>query len=165
MNRKIIIISSIVVAIMAATIISYYQKLQPAVIILKHNPPLQTSTPVAKQTVVLTKNAMDALIKKAADQQYLQDVLTSGPKLPLKQHNIHALPLPVKNTVLPLRKFTAQTAAINQHCSYKNQSYSIGEIVQTDKGWIRCTPSVVIDRNTSSQYGKAVWILKDNLLN
>lgn len=139
------------------------------------NQPAATKNDNTQQKVVLTKAALDSLVKKAANQQYLQDVLTSGPTLPSPKHKKQLLPLQhqanqqISPPVAPLQPtttgLTAKDASDQQHCSYNGQLYSIGEIVQIDKGWVRCTPSVVIHADGSSQYGAAVWTLRDNLLN
>jgi hypothetical protein len=126
----------------------------------------------ANPSIVLTKQAVDELVKKAADQQYLQDVLTSSPKLPPHRH---ATSLQAKTTnektkpvLLPeksKRVRNKKTVSNPQNCIYNGKAYSIGEIVQIDKGWIRCTPSITINADGSSHYGQAVWILKDKLFN
>ena len=130
-------------------------------------------------SVVVTKSALDELVKKAADQKYLQDVLTSGPKLPVNGHRDKPIDLQKKpNSVVQNQTNIAPQKAENekpqqtssapnnaqQQCTYNNQTYSIGEIVQVDKGWVRCTPSIVINSDGSSQYGDAVWTLRDGLL-
>lgn len=130
-------------------------------------------------SVVVTKSALLELVKKAADQKYLQDVLTSGPKLPVNGRRDKPIDLQEKpsSVVQNQTNISAQksenekqqqkSSAPNnaqQQCSYNNQTYSIGEIVQVDKGWVRCTPSIVINSDGSSQYGDAVWTLRDGLL-
>jgi hypothetical protein len=131
----------------------------------------------ANNGVVLTKDAVDDLVRKAADQKYLQDVLSSGPKLPVASHKTSPITLQPNDVTPPTTVVSAnpapaaqqvitslKTANDNQHCSFNGQTYSLGEIVQIDKGWVRCTPSIMVSADGSSQYGSAVWILRDSLL-
>ena len=123
--------------------------------------------------VTMTKNAIDDLVKKAADQQYLDDVLNSGPTLPLPNHRHHLIQLQPKINNTPEKVTTktqttnitpTKTTTSNQQCQYQNKTYSIGDIIQTDQGWARCTPALQPNTDGSNQYLKAVWTLQDKLL-
>ena len=148
-----------------------------------HGTPLPPSSSTAPATlpntqrhppeVVLTQAALAMLIKKAADQQYLQDVFTRGPSLPLplpKQRSVRLLhqtrPSRLKSAIQPPMPASVHPATIldPQQCNWDGQRYSIGEIVRSDQGWVRCTPSVVSPSEGRSHYGNAVWTLCDHLL-
>jgi hypothetical protein len=49
--------------------------------------------------------------------------------------------------------------SILQPCMYNNQPYVPGDMIKTDSGWIRCTPTVsfVENNSTTAQKGEAVW--------
>lgn len=141
---------------------------------------LSTNAKHAPTTVILSKEALDKLIKKAADQKYLQDALSDGDKLPtLNQKPIKLVDLSpnigaanISTDIISSNKNQAaiptladvEKANAQQHCFYQDESYSIGEIVNSDKGWLRCTPSFTIDKDGHSYYGSAVWILRDRLV-
>lgn len=110
-------------------------------------------------TTVMSKAAVDDLVKKAANQKYLQDVFSNDTKLPVPKHPIPLQPLTTKAPVVaPVSTGTAN--GLNaQRCSYNGQMYVLGDIVKTDKGWIRCTPTFIFspDNPTSQQYGNPAW--------
>jgi hypothetical protein len=47
-----------------------------------------------------------------------------------------------------------------QRCMYNNQPYVLGDMVNTEQCWIRCTSTLYFaaDQPTSAQQGQSVWI-------
>lgn len=58
---------------------------------------------------------------------------------------------------------TTQSPASNadnpERCSYNGQNYSAGDIVKTEEGWIRCTPSIIFSAANplEAQASNPVW--------
>jgi hypothetical protein len=57
-------------------------------------------------------------------------------------------PIEHSNVVLP------------QRCMYNNQPYVVGDMVNSEQGWIHCTPTLYFtaDQPTFAQQGQSVWI-------
>lgn len=114
--------------------------------------------------VVLSKNTIDDLVEKAANQKYLQKVFNapdSLKKLPMPKTSSEFKPLPED-----MRSISGdKSREILARCIYKGQSYVAGDIVKTDGGWVRCTPTIVFvevedkEKGTSlvRQAGSSAW--------
>jgi hypothetical protein len=103
-------------------------------------------------SVVLSKNTIDDLVDKAANQKYLQKVFNAP-------DGLKKLPMPKGAKFQPvpeeMRSITSDDkAGVAQRCIYKAQSYVVGDIVKTDEGWVRCTPTIVFVE--SEEKGKGV---------
>lgn len=142
--------------------------------------------PSQDKTIVISKQALNDLVKKAANQKYLEDVLAGQPKLPVSTHSptiavnqpstgsIQSTPAAKEEVTTRIKEFIHEPVEsevkentsnlTSQQCVYRNQIYSIGAIIQIDKGWVRCTPTLQIDSAGNSQYGAAVWTMRDSVL-
>ena len=120
------------------------------------------STEDSKSTQVLSKEAVDELVKNAADKKYLQDVLSATSNLPRPKHPVPLKPADTA-TSLPLLGNGNQPMEIEdvtlQRCSYKGQTYVVGDIVKTTQGWVRCMPTFIFSsEKTERQFGSPAWI-------
>jgi hypothetical protein len=115
-------------------------------------------------SVVLSDKTVNDLVDKAANQKYLQKVFDapeSFKKLPMPKATTEFQPLPEG------MGDKSSKGAVAQRCTYKGQSYVVGDIVKTDQEWVKCTPSIVFvdseDKDkgkvTTKQVGSPVWTL------
>lgn len=106
--------------------------------------------------MVISKQAIDDLVNKAAQQKYLQDVLGGEEKLPVPKSTAVPVPLQALNTH-EISK--GQNTIQSQRCFYNGQSFVAGDIVKTDQGWIRCAPTFIFseDKPTVSNRGVPAW--------
>ena len=55
-----------------------------------------------------------------------------------------------------------QTSAVepsNSRCNYNHQDYLPGDIVKTDQGWVRCTPTLIFNPEPAeNKLGSPAWI-------
>lgn len=120
------------------------------------------SSSADNNTAVLSKQAVNELIKRAADQKYLQDVFNGNSKLPITKQDVPLKPLNAGST---LQANSAEESNISgQRCVYNSQLYIPGDIVKTNIGWIRCTPTILLsgDKQQSIQYGSPAWTAVQN---
>lgn len=112
-------------------------------------------------SVVISKQAVDDLVKKAAQQKYIQDVFNDGKNLPMpKSQNITLQPYQSNTDLKSVSNIQTvpQNSALTR-CSYNGQSYGAGDIVKTDQVWMRCTPTYYFspDKPTLKQNGQPAW--------
>ena len=110
------------------------------------------------EQVIISEKTVDDLVDKAAKQKYIQDVFDSNQKLPLSNESV---PLQPVDTV-DQKQFSQKSNTnniVSQRCYYNGQSYVAGDIVKTDQGWIRCTPTLVFsaEKPTVREYGSPAW--------
>jgi hypothetical protein len=109
--------------------------------------------------VMVSKQEIDDLVKKAAQQKYLQDVFNDDKTLPLtKSYTISLQPYQSKidTKVQPV----TQSPSL-MRCSYNGQMYVAGDMVKTDQVWLRCTPTFyfLFDKPRIKHEGPSVWTL------
>ena len=113
-------------------------------------------------SVVMSKKTVDDLVEKAANQKYIQKVFNAP-------DGIKKLPIPKVSETFKLvpdsMRDNNSKEVVAQRCAYKGQTYVVGDIMKTDGGWIRCTPTIVFteaeDKGkgiiTIRQPGSPVW--------
>lgn len=109
---------------------------------------------------VISREAMDDLVTKAAEQKYLHDVLTKDVKpLPTPKSILSLMPAHSEPEVKNAEITVAVPNIKEQRCVYNSQSYVVGDIVKTEQGWVRCTPTLIFasDKPNIPQYGSAAW--------
>ncbi len=68
---------------------------------------------------------------------------------------------PEVKTPSPLETPVVAQAVNADRCFYKNQSYTPGDILKTDGGWIRCTPTVAfsVEKPETKIAGNPAWTI------
>ena len=126
--------------------------------------------------ILLSQILINDLVEKMAKQQYLMDV--SDKKLPWGLSNNHnynhgalshskiskQTPKSVVQEKQQINITSRNKTVSNQQCLYQNKAYSIGEIIQTDQGWMCCVPILMLNQNDASQYRNVGWTLQGKLL-
>lgn len=115
-----------------------------------------------KHETVLSKEAMNDLVAKAANYKYLQDVF-AGDKVKLPNKTQLSKTLPITNTATSTFTSSAVLAVAPtraSRCNYNGQDYVAGDIVKNDNGWMRCVPLLIFtsDKPTTPQQSGVGWV-------
>ena len=113
------------------------------------------------KTQVMSKEAVEALVKSAADKKYIEDVLNGATNtLPKSSHPVPLQPLLANGRSTTIAVDTNPAVQPVQRCSYSGQLYVTGDMVKTQQGWVRCMPTLVFssEKNERQEYGMAAWI-------
>lgn len=115
-----------------------------------------------KHETVLSKEAVNDLLAKAANYKYLQDVFAGDKvKLPNKHQPFKTLPITstATNTLTPSATLPLVPTRASR-CNYNGQDYIAGDIVKNDNGWMRCVPLLIFtsDKPTTPQQSGVAWV-------
>lgn len=115
--------------------------------------------PQSSDTQVMSKEAVESLVKSAAEKKYIEDVLNATTNLPVPKHPVPLQPAP--QSVQPAVTSTSNKAPLAQRCSYAGQLYVAGDMVKTPQTWIRCMPTLIFsgDKSDVQEYGSPAWVV------
>ena len=89
-----------------------------------------------------------------------RDVSVESATLSTENTPIEKSTAPITNEVVKEMNVAAIQNPAMQRCLYNGQSYIPGDILKTEQGWIRCTPTIIFSSDNTGvrQAGSPAWV-------